>query len=1054
MIGDQPTTDNAVASRFGGAHVPVLQPGQSHHGTERPSAKRFASRLPEKKPLPGFRLLLTLLLLLPLQATARYIELLPEQRQWLDEHPVIWLGVDPDWAPFEFRDEDGQYRGMASNFIALASDRLGVRMEAARIDSWAGVLEAVRRGEVDILPAITPSMEREEYLLFTEPYIDFPMVIITRSNAPFIAGLEELQGMRVSVVDGYFSHEILQRNSPELTLVPVDSVRDGVNAVAVGEVDAFVGNIAAASHAINQLGLSSLKVAAYTPYSYKLSMGVRKDLPELVPILNRALQSITPAEVQMIRKNWVQLRVEEGVNLREVLLVALPITAAILIIFILMGIANRRLHSEIRERQAVEQRLRESEERLLDSQSIAHVGSWVWDLRDDSIIWSREHYAIVGVSPEEYSPTARSFINFIHPEDRHLMKETLGRIDNGESNEYELEFRLVRPSGELCYVKSYGRLERDEHGRPVQLAGVLHDITPQKKVELALREKQQTLQSLLDNAPLGIWFQDKDGRLLFVNQAYCEATGKSEQEFLSMEDYKCIYDSETAEASKTADAVALVSDGPHFSQERMRFADGTMHDLEVIKSRVTDEDGNVIGLIGLSMDVTDRKQAEEKLLHQAYFDELTGLGNRNFLMEQLARSLAQARRHNHYNALLFFDLDNFKIINDSMGHHTGDLLLQDIGRRLQATVREEDTVARLGGDEFVLIANDLGAVQSEAAEQAHTIAEKVRKALAVPYKLGEQEHHITLSVGISMFPTDDNDVNDILKHADTAMYRAKEAGRNAIRFFIPSMQVAAEERLRMQNLLRYAIPRDQLRVYYQPQYNHEGELLGAECLLRWKHPQLGVISPARFIPVAEDSGQIIDIGTWVLRESCKTLKLWQGRGKSDITLSVNVSPRQFHQPGYVRQVIDIIEESGVDPRYLELELTETILIEHIEDVTEKMQKLKSIGVRFAIDDFGTGYSSLAYLKRLPLDRLKIDQSFIREVTNDPSDALIVETIIAMATHLELEVIAEGVETETQLDFLFKRGCAMYQGYFFSRPLTREQFDVYLTHSHSQYKYLK
>jgi len=1001
------------------------------------------------------KLLVLCLVLLPMTAVAaRYVDLSPQEEQWLAQHPHIKLGIDPDWAPFEFRDSDGKYRGMASNFIALANDRLGINMEPADYGSWAEVLRAARRGEIDVLPAVTPTKERAQFLTFTKPYLEFPMVIITRTDAPFIGGLEEMSGMKVAVVDGYYSQETLQNKYPQIKLLPTPSVREGVNAVAVGEVDAYVGNIAAASYAINQLGLTSLKVATYTPYSFKLSMGVRKDLADFVPILDKALQNISPAEVRMIREDWVQLRVEQGINIREVLLVAIPVTVAILILFIAMGIWNRRLQREIEEREEVERRLRQSEERLLDSQSIAHVGSWIWNLEDNSLLWSRETYAIVGIAPREYTPEASSFLNFIHPDDRSKMEAAIKQVLHGDNSAYEIEYRILQQSGKVRYAKSYGKVERNEHGKPVQLAGVIHDITEQKQVELALREKQQTLQSLLDNAPLGIWFQDPYGHLLFVNRAFCEATGISEEEFLSARQYQELYETETAATCAESDAIALASDGPHISQERMRFADGKYHELEVVKSRVTDDQGHIVGLIGLSMDVTDKKHAEAKLLHQAYFDELTGLGNRNYLMEQLGRSLAQAERHEHYNALLFFDLDNFKIINDTLGHHTGDILLKEIGKRLHKIVREEDTVSRLGGDEFVLIANNLGKVQSEAAEQAHSVAEKIRRALALPYKLGEQEHHITLSVGISMFPTEGNDVNDILKHADTAMYRAKEAGRNAIRFFIPSMQVAAEERLRMQNLLRYAMPQDQLRVYFQPQYNHEGVLLGAECLLRWKHPQLGIISPAKFIPVAEDSGQIIDIGTWVLRESCKTLKTWQTSGKSNITLSVNVSPRQFHQPGYVKTVTDIIEETEIDPRFLELELTETILVEHIEDVTEKMQALKRLGIRFAIDDFGTGYSSLAYLKRLPLDRLKIDQSFIRDVTDDPSDALIVETIIAMATHLELEVIAEGVENEQQLDFLFKRGCAMYQGFFFSRPLTREQFDVYLSHSHSQYKYLK
>ncbi len=1003
----------------------------------------------------GKGLLLLVLLLLPLsQAEARFIELTPSEQQWLKAHPNIRLGIDPNWAPFEFRDDEGRYSGMAANFVALASDRMGVKMEAAQIDNWPRVLEAAREGEVDVLPAIVPTKERSRYLLFTEPYLKFPMVIITRSDAPFIGGLEELAGRRVAVVKDYYSHETLKREHPELQLVPTPSVDKGVNAVATGEVDAYVGNIAAASYAINHQGLTSLKLAAYTPYSFKLSMGVRKDWAAFVPILNKALKHITPAEVRMIREDWVQLRVEQGVNIREVLLVAGPLTAAILITLIAVVVWNRRLKHEIEERQVVEKRLRESEARLLDSQSIAHVGSWVWNIDNDTLIWSRETFAIIGIDPDSYHPSLKSFLQFIHPDDRIFMRETLDDVLQGNTDEYEFEYRLIRRDGGLRYAKSYGRVERDNNGNPLQLAGVIHDITEQKKVEIALREKQQTLQSLLDNAPIGIWFHNGNGRLLFVNRAYCEATGISEQDFLSVSHYYELLDSHTAMVSLTSDATAMASDGPHISQERMRFADGRVHELEVVKSRVVDDAGAVVGLIGLTMDITDKKQAEDKLLHQAYFDELTGLGNRNYLMEQLSRSLAQAKRHNYFNALLFFDLDNFKFINDSLGHQTGDLLLKKIGERLQKVMREEDSIARLGGDEFILIANDLGNDQSDAAEQARNVAEKIRNTLAVPFTLSGQEHHITLSVGISMFPSEGDDINDILKHADTAMYRAKEAGRNTVSFFIPSMQVAAEERLHMQNLLRYAIPGNQLRLYFQPQYNHNGQMLGAECLLRWNHPEHGIISPARFIPIAEDSGQIIDLGSWVLHESCKMLKNWQTRGNSNITLSVNVSPRQFHQPDYVQQVLDVIKETGIDPRFLELELTESILVEHIEDVTEKMRALKGLGIRFAIDDFGTGYSSLAYLKRLPLDRLKIDQSFVRDVTTDPSDALIVETIISMASHLEFEVIAEGVETKAQQDFLLRHGCDMYQGYLFSRPLSHEQFDVYLSHSQNQYKYLK
>jgi diguanylate cyclase (GGDEF)-like protein/PAS domain S-box-containing protein len=654
--------------------------------------------------------------------------------------------------------------------------------------------------------------------------------------------------------------------------------------------------------------------------------------------------------------------------------------------------------------------------------------------------WSDETYAITGRDREAFTPSPDRFIEVVHPDDRPALQAAIGRVLEGKGEPgYDTEFRIVRPSGEIRHVRSYGRIYGSTVDDSRYFAGVLHDISEQKQQETVLEEKQQTLQSILDNAPLGIWLQNTEGRLLFVNRAFCDAVGITEEEFLAVPHYADLYPEAIAQRCMQSDREALAQEGPHTSYEQLPFVDGKTHDLEIIKARLTDDQGRPSGLIGLSMDITERRRAEALLRHQAYHDDLTGLVNRNYLMEQLDKSLSQARRHGYLNGLLFFDLDNFKIINDTLGHHTGDILLQQIGERLRRLVRTEDTVSRIGGDEFVIILNELDENPDSAADEAHAIAEKVRQALAQPYELGEHEHHITVSIGISMFPMDDEDSNDVLKHADTAMYRAKESGRDTVSFFLPSMQEAAEERLRLQNLLRYAISNNHLQLAYQPQYDQHGTMCGAEALLRWEHPDLGPISPERFIPVAEESGQIIDIGIWVLREACSRLRQWQQQGLAVHNLSVNVSPRQFHQSDFVEQVNSVLKETGVAPHELELELTEGILIENVEDVSTKMSALKQLGIRFAIDDFGTGYSSLAYLKRLPLDRLKIDQSFVRDLLTDTSDAHIVETIIAMATHLELEVIAEGVENREELEFLLEKGCYHYQGYYFSRPLPLEAF---------------
>ena len=963
------------------------------------------------------------------------------EQQWLNDHPDIRLGIDPDWAPFEFRDKDNNYRGMGADFISLISQRLGIRMHAMSIDNWNEVLSAAKAREIDLLPAVMKTPQRAEYLNFTDPYLDFPMVIISREDALFIGELADLTGKTTAVVNGYVSHELLQTNHPELTLAPYSTISDALNALSVGEVDAFVGNLASVSYSINQLGLTNLKVAAHTPYSFQLGMAVRKDWPEFVPILQKALDSITSQEIRSVREEWVQLRLQQGVDIRELLLVILPLGSATLVILLGVILWNRRLHREIRERESVEQQLRDSEEALLETQRLAHIGWWQWNLDSNSLKWSDEIYSIVGLSPDTFSPAPDSFLRVVHPEDRHALGEAIDKVLKGGSDHYLAEFRVVRPDGETRYVNSFGRLYLGTANTTRHFAGVLHDITEQKRAELGLKEKQQTLQTLLDNAPIGIWLQNEQGKLLFVNQAFCNAVGIPEEQFLSVPHYAELYDDEAAARCMLSDAEALASEQPCTSYEQVQFVDGKTHDLEIVKARLTDEEGNPTGLIGLSMDITERKLAEARLRHQAYFDDLTGLPNRNYLMENLEKSLAQARRHDYYNALLFFDLDNFKILNDTLGHHTGDKLLKEIGQRLRNIVRTEDTPARLGGDEFVIIVNELGNELDVAVDVSHQIAEKVQKTLSIPFVLGEHEHHLTVSIGISMYPMEkEEDANDILKHADAAMYRAKDTGRNTISFYLPSMQKAAEERLRLQNLLRHALSHDQLRLVYQPQYDQHGVMRGAEALLRWEHPELGSISPVRFIPVAEESGQILDIGIWVLREACARLRQWQQHGVAIETLSVNVSPRQFHQANFVEQVMAIIKESGADPAYLEFELTEGLLIENVEDVSRKMRELKALGFRFAIDDFGTGYSSLAYLKRLPLDRLKIDQSFVRDLLNDASDALIVETIIAMASHLKLEVIAEGVENVEEFEFLQEKGCYQYQGYYFSRPLSFSDFD--------------
>jgi diguanylate cyclase (GGDEF)-like protein len=431
----------------------------------------------------------------------------------------------------------------------------------------------------------------------------------------------------------------------------------------------------------------------------------------------------------------------------------------------------------------------------------------------------------------------------------------------------------------------------------------------------------------------------------------------------------------------------------------------------------------------------ERQKAEQTIRHQALYDDLTKLPNRRLLLERLTRELSRSRRHDHTGAVLFLDLDHFKTINDSLGHGVGDELLRSVAARLRRRLRKEDTAARLGGDEFVLLIPELANDINIASGKVRRLANEVLKEFREPFTVSGHELHVSASIGVAIFPIADEKPEDLLKKADVAMYSAKAGGRGAMQLFLPSMQQAADRRLTIERGLRRALSNGELELYYQPQFVSDERLFGAEALMRWNHPGEGLVPPSQFIQIAEETGLIIPMGDWALRQACQDLVLIEE--DSDIRFSVNISPRQFREPNFVERVKTILNETGASAERLCFEITEGTVIDNIDQAVERMEQLKSLGLSFSVDDFGTGHSSLAYLKRLPLDVIKIDQSFVRDIHSDPNDAIIVQTIIAMSHHMGLDVIAEGVETPQAKEFLLSKGCDKYQGYLFGRP---EPFD--------------
>ncbi|MEO7107102.1 MAG: EAL domain-containing protein [Rhodoferax sp.] len=472
-----------------------------------------------------------------------------------------------------------------------------------------------------------------------------------------------------------------------------------------------------------------------------------------------------------------------------------------------------------------------------------------------------------------------------------------------------------------------------------------------------------------------------------------------------------------------------------------RLADGTLRDVEVHSTPIS-RNGHPM-LFSIVHDITDRKMAEERIEELAFFDSLTHLPNRTLLLDRLKQAMTICSRNNAFGAVLFIDLDHFKTLNDTFGHDMGDLLLQQVAQRLVDCLRQGDTVARLGGDEFVIVLANLSQDLEEAASQTEAVGTKVLTALNQKYRLGDLEHRSTASIGATLFLGLETSIDNLLKQADLAMYRSKDTGRNALRFFDPNMQTVVLERARLEVELRQAIQENQFVLHFQPQVVDGGRVFGAEALVRWMHPERGLVSPAHFIAPAEDCGLIFPLGQWVLARACEQLTAWASRpGLSHLTVSVNVSVLQFREPKFVDDVLAILQRTGANPANLKLELTESLLADNVQEVIDKMSALKAHGVGFSLDDFGTGYSSLFYLKRLPLDQLKIDQSFVRDILTDPNDAAIARTVVALAQSLGLDVIAEGVETPEQRDFLASAGCHAYQGFYYSPALPIEHFEAY------------
>jgi diguanylate cyclase (GGDEF)-like protein/PAS domain S-box-containing protein len=591
---------------------------------------------------------------------------------------------------------------------------------------------------------------------------------------------------------------------------------------------------------------------------------------------------------------------------------------------------------------------------------------------------------------------------------------------------------LVARDGARHHIADSAAPIRDAEGTLQGVVLVFRDVSEEYQLRDALANSELHFRTLANSGQALVWTSGPDKACDYFNDPWLRFTGRTLQQELGDGWTEGVHPDDLPRCLETY-TTAFDRQQPFSMEYRLRHASGEYRWIIDRGSPHYDTQGGFLGYVGHCMDITEAKRAEAEIERLAYHDALTGLPNRALFLDRLSQALAASRRNRRCGAVLFVDLDQFKRINDVHGHAVGDAVLRDVARRLEYYLRQEDTVARLGGDEFVVLLPDVASNLDDTGSLVMAVAEKIRSALERPILIDNQEFVTGASIGITVFPKDSESVDDLMREADTAMYRAKERGRNALAYFEPAMQEAVTERYALDRELREAVRDCSFELHLQSQVNGDGKLIGAEALVRWRHPQRGLVMPTSFITLAEESGLIVPLGEWVLREACALIARLDAEGRG-LRIAVNVSPRQFHQADFVQRIKEILAATGADPSYLTLEITENLLVEHASESVARMTELGALGLRFSIDDFGTGYSSLSYLKRLPLSEIKIDKSFVLDIPHDPNDVALVETILSMSRHMHLEVVAEGVENEAQLAFLRQQGCERFQGYYFHRPI--------------------
>ena len=953
----------------------------------------------------------------------------PEEAQWLSENPEVIFTGDPNWLPFEAFTESGEYIGIVSEHLKLISKITGISFTMSPSATWTESTEKAKNGVVDILSE-TDDSDLKSHLDFTRSYLSNPIVIVMRINQHYVENIDSISDKKIALIKDYGYASKIRRKYSNIKFATVDDIQDGLISVSTGKVDALLCTLALCSYTINQLSLSNVRITGKTEFDTKLALGVQKNNPHLLSVLNKAIAAISQRQQQLILDKWIKQEYVAKVDYS----IAYIITVISLLILSLFIYWIRRLSQEINLRKAAEKQLISSNEMnercryLFYDSKVAHALNQFSTGKFISVNNTFEN--ITGYTLDELNQL--SYWDLTPEEYAEDEERQITSLKNyGYYGPYEKHY--INKDGKRVAVRLNGSLITDTSGEELILS-VVEDISAFSEA----KEKLQLSSLVVENSSEAMLISDENNKIIAVNPAFTNITGytfedvkgKDPATFKSGKHDKNFYRDMWQSIQTTGRWQGEIWD---------RCKNGDIYAKWLTIDTIKDNKGNINRYVALFSDITEKKRTEQIIWKQANYDTLTGLPNRSMFQSRLQQQIDRSNQENTKFSLLLIDLDSFKEVNDTLGHDKGDMLLKIAAKRIINCVRDSDTVARLGGDEFTIILPDIG-----DEIDIETISNKLVNHLAEPYHLDEEVVHISASIGITVFPTDTTQIEALIKHADQAMYASKNLGRNQYSRFTQSLQDAAHERLRLSNDLRKALSKNQLVLYFQPIIDLKtNKVVKAETLLRWNHPERGMISPDKFIGLAEDIGMITDIGNWVSSESLKWKNKWCKIIDKEFQISVNMSPLQFKVPQkeFGSGWLGSLNAKENDCANLIIEITESALLNAEPGVLEKLHVLRDRGIEVSLDDFGTGYSSLSYLKKFDIDYLKIDKSFIQNLEHDANALVLCEAIIVMAQKLGLKVIAEGIETAKQHEIIAKANCDFAQGFLYSTPVPAQQFET-------------